>query len=241
MLFESTSLKKKKKKKKKKNRPHHTSQRAREHRGVPAVGRVGRRDLCRRLVLHRRHRRAGAEKFPRVRVEQREYLGAASQKNYAIDRAPHDWIFVIDADERVTPKLREEILRTLEGGPNSGPIPSGASTTCSASQCASADCSAIASRASSIADTPAIRTSACTPISLVDGETGRLRAQDGPLLHPHVRSHDREDDALRELGGGADVHRRQDDRAAAASSATPSASSSATTSSTSASSTARAA
>lgn len=53
--------------------------------------------------------------FPRVRLEQREYLGAASQKNYAIDRATHDWIFILDADERVTPKLRDEILRTLEG------------------------------------------------------------------------------------------------------------------------------
>jgi glycosyltransferase involved in cell wall biosynthesis len=41
-------------------------------------------------------------KFPHVRLEQREYLGAASAKNYAIDRAAHDWIFVIDADERVT-------------------------------------------------------------------------------------------------------------------------------------------
>ncbi|HUP47297.1 MAG TPA: glycosyltransferase family 2 protein [Thermoanaerobaculia bacterium] len=54
-------------------------------------------------------------KFPRVRIEQREYLGAASQKNYAIDRAAHDWIFYIDADERVTPKLRREIEGTLEG------------------------------------------------------------------------------------------------------------------------------
>jgi glycosyltransferase involved in cell wall biosynthesis len=54
-------------------------------------------------------------KFPRVRLEQREYLGAASQKNYAIDRAGHDWIFYIDADERVTPGLRDELLRTLEG------------------------------------------------------------------------------------------------------------------------------
>jgi glycosyltransferase involved in cell wall biosynthesis len=55
------------------------------------------------------------EKFPRARIEQRQYLGAASQKNYAIDLAAHDWIFVIDADERVTPELREEILRTLDG------------------------------------------------------------------------------------------------------------------------------
>jgi glycosyltransferase involved in cell wall biosynthesis len=55
------------------------------------------------------------QKFPRVRLEQREYLGAASQKNYAIDRAQHDWIFYIDSDERVTSELRDEILRTLEG------------------------------------------------------------------------------------------------------------------------------
>lgn len=54
-------------------------------------------------------------RYPRVRIEQRQYLGAASQKNYAIDRAAHDWIFVIDADERVTPELREEMLRTMSG------------------------------------------------------------------------------------------------------------------------------
>jgi glycosyltransferase involved in cell wall biosynthesis len=54
------------------------------------------------------------EAFPRVRIEEREYLGAAATKNYAIDRAAHDWIFVIDADERVTPELRDEMLRTLE-------------------------------------------------------------------------------------------------------------------------------
>src|SRR5260370_16431981 len=55
----------------------------------------------------------GREKFPKVRVEQRTYLGSASQKNYAIDCASHDWVFVIDADERVTEHVREEILRTL--------------------------------------------------------------------------------------------------------------------------------
>src|SRR6266849_2928490 len=55
------------------------------------------------------------DNFPRVRIAQREYLGAASQKNYAIDRAANEWIFVIDADERVTPELRDEIVGTLEG------------------------------------------------------------------------------------------------------------------------------
>jgi glycosyltransferase involved in cell wall biosynthesis len=55
------------------------------------------------------------QKFPHVRAEQHAYHGAAAQKNYAIDRAAHDWIFVIDADERATPALRDEILRLLEG------------------------------------------------------------------------------------------------------------------------------
>lgn len=55
------------------------------------------------------------EQFPRVRIEQRKSLGSAAQKNYGIDRAAHDWIFVIDADERVTPELRDEIMATLEG------------------------------------------------------------------------------------------------------------------------------
>jgi glycosyltransferase involved in cell wall biosynthesis len=53
-------------------------------------------------------------KYPAVRIEQREYLGAAAQKNWAIDRAANDWILVVDSDERVTEELRDEILRTLE-------------------------------------------------------------------------------------------------------------------------------
>jgi glycosyltransferase involved in cell wall biosynthesis len=57
------------------------------------------------------------KRFPGVRIEQRQYLGAASQKNFAIDRAAHDWIFYIDADERVTPPLQGEILHFLETSP----------------------------------------------------------------------------------------------------------------------------
>jgi glycosyltransferase involved in cell wall biosynthesis len=56
-------------------------------------------------------------KFPGVRIEQRTSLGSAAQKNYAMDRAAHDWILVVDADERVTPELRQEILDTLEKSP----------------------------------------------------------------------------------------------------------------------------
>lgn len=52
--------------------------------------------------------------FPEVNFYQREYYGAASQKNWAMDKTTHPWIFIIDADERVTPQLRDEILKTIE-------------------------------------------------------------------------------------------------------------------------------
>ena len=53
-------------------------------------------------------------RFPGVRLEQRTSLGSAAQKNYGMDRTAHDWILVVDADERVTPELADEIRRTLE-------------------------------------------------------------------------------------------------------------------------------
>lgn len=52
--------------------------------------------------------------FPDVNFYQRNYYGAASQKNWAMDKTTNEWIFIIDADERVTPLLRDEILRTIE-------------------------------------------------------------------------------------------------------------------------------
>lgn len=39
-----------------------------------------------------------------------KWEGYASQKNYALNLATNDWILSIDADERVTPGLAEEIL-----------------------------------------------------------------------------------------------------------------------------------
>ncbi len=38
-------------------------------------------------------------------------------RNFAYDQARHDWILSLDADERVTPELRDEILRLLRGTP----------------------------------------------------------------------------------------------------------------------------
>lgn len=47
-------------------------------------------------------------------IIQREYINSASQKNWAIPQATHSWILLVDADERVTPELREEIQAILK-------------------------------------------------------------------------------------------------------------------------------
>ncbi|RAV30660.1 glycosyltransferase family 2 protein [Sinomicrobium soli] len=53
-----------------------------------------------------------AGKYP-VTVYQRKFDNFSSQKNYAIDRARHDWIFILDADEVIVPELREEIISEI--------------------------------------------------------------------------------------------------------------------------------
>ncbi len=50
-------------------------------------------------------------------ILQREYTTPANQKNWAIPQASHEWILLLDADERVTPRLREEILQIIENQP----------------------------------------------------------------------------------------------------------------------------
>ncbi len=46
------------------------------------------------------------------RVVVREWAGYLAQKNYAASLASHDWILSLDADERVTPALADEITTT---------------------------------------------------------------------------------------------------------------------------------
>jgi len=57
-----------------------------------------------------------AGRYP-VTVLQREYFGSAAQKNWAIDRVRHDWVLIIDADERVPEPLAREILTVLATRP----------------------------------------------------------------------------------------------------------------------------
>jgi glycosyltransferase involved in cell wall biosynthesis len=52
-----------------------------------------------------------------ARVVVRDWPGYAAQKNVAAAEAKHDWILSIDADERVTAELADEIRRTLAGDP----------------------------------------------------------------------------------------------------------------------------
>jgi glycosyltransferase involved in cell wall biosynthesis len=52
-----------------------------------------------------------------VRVECRAWTGWIDQKNYAAGLAANDWIFSLDADERLTPPLAGEIRSLLAGEP----------------------------------------------------------------------------------------------------------------------------
>ena len=46
-------------------------------------------------------------------ILQRKYENSASQKNWAIPQAKHEWILLLDADERVTMSLKEEVIKTI--------------------------------------------------------------------------------------------------------------------------------
>src|SRR5256885_2889130 len=53
------------------------------------------------------------------RVWVRPWPGFAAQKNFALEQATSDWILSVDADEEVSPELREEI-RAVLGRPGEG-------------------------------------------------------------------------------------------------------------------------
>lgn len=54
------------------------------------------------------------------KVLERKFDNFSAQKNYALSSASGDWILFIDADERVTEKLRYEILETLKAPKHNG-------------------------------------------------------------------------------------------------------------------------
>src|ERR1700704_6496437 len=54
-----------------------------------------------------------------AKIFSRRLDGFGSQKQYALERCKGDWVLSIDADERVTPELAEEISSVLRAQ-NSG-------------------------------------------------------------------------------------------------------------------------
>jgi glycosyltransferase involved in cell wall biosynthesis len=50
------------------------------------------------------------------RIFQREWTGYADQKNFAVEKASHDWIFSLDADERASTELCSEIQALARTG-----------------------------------------------------------------------------------------------------------------------------
>ena len=46
-------------------------------------------------------------------ILQRKYENSSSQKNWAIPQAKYEWILLLDADERVTHELKEEVQKTI--------------------------------------------------------------------------------------------------------------------------------
>lgn len=53
-----------------------------------------------------------------AKVIQRKFDGFSTQKNFAINEASHDWVFILDADERISKLLKNEIIQTLENIPD---------------------------------------------------------------------------------------------------------------------------
>jgi glycosyltransferase involved in cell wall biosynthesis len=58
-----------------------------------------------------------------AKVIDRPWLGYAAQKNWALDNLPikSDWVFFLDADEAITPELKEEILAITQRPVNDVP------------------------------------------------------------------------------------------------------------------------
>lgn len=55
------------------------------------------------------------KKRPNVTLIQRPFVNYTDQKSYAMSLASNDWVLFMDADERITDRLKNEILNTING------------------------------------------------------------------------------------------------------------------------------
>jgi glycosyltransferase involved in cell wall biosynthesis len=52
--------------------------------------------------------------FPKTRLIQRDWEGHVKQKNFALGATTHEWVLSLDSDERVSERLRDEILSVMK-------------------------------------------------------------------------------------------------------------------------------
>ena len=55
------------------------------------------------------------KKRPKVTLIQRPFVNYTDQKSYAMSLASNDWVLFMDADERLTDRLKNEVLKTING------------------------------------------------------------------------------------------------------------------------------
>jgi glycosyltransferase involved in cell wall biosynthesis len=53
----------------------------------------------------------------RIRVYKRPWDGFKNQRNFSLEKASHNWILVVDADERCSPELAQKIRELLKSEP----------------------------------------------------------------------------------------------------------------------------
>lgn len=54
-----------------------------------------------------------AKKHPKVTFIERKFVNYTDQKSYALSQATYDWVLFLDADERMTPELKKEVLEVV--------------------------------------------------------------------------------------------------------------------------------
>jgi glycosyltransferase involved in cell wall biosynthesis len=76
-------------------------------------------DWCDEVVLVDSHSTDATRQIAAAagaRVIERDWPGHVAQKEFAVRAAAHEWVFCIDADERVSPALRDEIVALRDRG-----------------------------------------------------------------------------------------------------------------------------
>ncbi len=77
-------------------------------------------DLADEIVVLDSGSTEGTERIARefgARFEHQDWLGYVGQKNKVLSLAANEWVFSIDADEELSPELREEVKRIKESEP----------------------------------------------------------------------------------------------------------------------------